>query len=129
MNNSKAAWLNVLTVAGFGVIGAWARWGLGVWGGHLTTSFHLGTLLANLIGCFAMGYVATKWQPTKAGQVRFKLGITTGMLGAFTTYSAFAVEGEHWLQHGDYAAFAAHLVAHVGGGLLCLWIGKEVAAR
>lgn len=129
MSKNKAGWLNAGTVAGFGVIGAWARWGLGEWGKQITTSFHLGTLVANLIGCLVMGYVATKWQPTSDKAVRLKLGITTGMLGAFTTYSAFAVEGEHWLHQGQYAAFAAHLLAHVGGGLLCVWLGKEVAAR
>ena len=51
----------------------------------------------------------------------------TGLLGGFTTFSAFSVESLVMLQRGEWWLAAGHTVAHVGGGLAFAAIGFRIA--
>jgi len=66
-----------------------------------------GTLVANLIGCFLIGYLSWvlihKWQVSREVQVV----VLTGFLGGFTTFSAFSLETVTMIQQGaSFKAFA-----------------------
>ncbi|MEE9384818.1 MAG: CrcB family protein [Nannocystaceae bacterium] len=81
-----------------------------------------GVWACNLGGCLLIGAIsqalpAGPWRPI----------IVTGLLGGFTTYSAFALYSADLVSGGRYAAFAAHLLAHVIGGLACVWAGVALA--
>ncbi|MER1986164.1 MAG: fluoride efflux transporter CrcB [Solibacillus sp.] len=74
-------------------------------------TFPFATLCVNLLGCFLLGLFLTS--TTIIRNVHLKLALTTGVLGAFTTFSTFSYETLQLLQQG--AAFYALL--YVGGSL------------
>ena len=115
----------VLWVALGGGIGAAARHGVNVWSGRvLGTEFPWHTLVVNVLGCFIMGLLT--------GLMALKLNLsnearaflTTGILGGFTTFSAFSldvallVERKAMLAAGSYVASSVLLsLAGVFAGL------------
>lgn len=83
----------VLWVAAGGAIGAAARYGVNVWSGRLFgDAFPWHTLSVNVLGCFIMGLLVG------AMALRLNVGnelrafLTTGILGGFTTFSAFSLD-------------------------------------
>lgn len=53
--------------------------------------------------------------------------LATGFLGAYTTYSTFAVETDVLVEDGHVAAALAYLAASLGAGLAAVWLGMGVA--
>jgi CrcB protein len=51
----------------------------------------------------------------------------TGLLGGFTTFSAFSVESLIMLQRGELALAVGHTLAHVAGSLACAALGYRIA--
>ena len=77
-----------------------------------------GTLVVNMIGCLAIGLGSALLSP---GAVRpIVLG---GLLGGFTTYSAFGLLSWELLEEGKRGAFAGQIALHVLGGIVCVWLG------
>ena len=99
-------------------IGAWLRWGLGLWLGGLHGFVQVGTLAANLLGGFligiALGFFAG--QPDLAPQ--WRLFIVTGFLGGLTTFSSFSGESLTLLQRGEIGWALIHTALHLAGALL-----------
>lgn len=94
-------------------------------------AFPWGTLLVNVSGSWAIGVcsalIAAGW-PAGWGPV-VRLGIVTGVLGGFTTFSAFAVQttGLAGAQRGSAAA--AYVAASLVLGLAACWLGESTVAR
>jgi len=84
----------------------------------------LGTLLANIIGSALMG-VLVGWLASKSvdSQQSLKLFLGVGVLGGFTTFSAFTLEGFTMLQKKAYGAYAGYVSASVLLSLLALALG------
>ncbi|WP_274361590.1 fluoride efflux transporter FluC [Paenibacillus thermotolerans] len=98
-----------LAVAVFGALGSAARWGIGLLIGT-GSGFPSGTLLCNIAGSFALGWVtgrsvAKRW-PAWAAQ-----GIGTGLIGAFTTMSAFGVETWTLIRSEQWGSAAVYVLA------------------
>jgi CrcB protein len=53
--------------------------------------------------------------------------VATGFLGAYTTYSTFAVDTDVLVQHGHVATAAAYVVATMVGGFVAAWLGVSLA--
>ncbi len=89
-----------------------------------------GTLVANLIGCFLIGYLSWvlihKWQVSREVQVV----VLTGFLGGFTTFSAFSLETVTMIQQGaSFKAFAYIGMSVTLSILLCfagMFLAKQV---
>jgi CrcB protein len=80
-----------------------------------------GTLVVNLAGCLAIGVLTVVLAP---GSLRpILLG---GLLGGFTTYSAFGLLSWELLEQGKRGAFAGQIALHVLGGLVCVCLGLFV---
>jgi CrcB protein len=117
--------IQILLVALGGALGSVARYGVGVlaarWFG---LGFPWGTLAVNVIGGLAMGVLVARVGPEQE-QLRLALGV--GVLGGFTTFSAFSLETVRLMQHhaGQAAAYAAASVAlSVGACWLGLLLGR-----
>ena len=114
-----------LVVAG-GVIGSAARLGLGLVmpapGGSGLGAVPWATLIANVVGAFLIGVLAARL-PSSSG-VRILLG--TGVLGGFTTYSAFAV-GSVTLWHAQPWLAAAYAIGSLVLGLGAAALGLDLA--
>jgi CrcB protein len=83
-----------------------------------------GILIVNLIGCFAIGalvsFFALKTSPGQIGT----LFLTVGLLGGFTTFSAFSMEAIAMIDTHRYAQAAFYVTASVGGGLCAFIFGR-----
>ena len=111
---------NMFLVMGGGAVGAALRYQLGRFAGQIApgTAWPWGTFAANLIGGFAMGLLVG-WL-ARGGQgagepMRLLLGV--GVLGGFTTFSAFSLETMLMLQRGQSRLALAYVVASVVGAV------------
>lgn len=112
-----------LAVAVGAVLGAWLRWGLGVWLNARTPALPAGTLLANLSGGLLIG-MALAWFSQHASLApEWRLLIVTGFLGALTTFSTFSAESMSLLQRGDYGWALAHSAVHLFGSIAMTLLG------
>jgi fluoride exporter len=86
--------MSYFAVAVGGFLGAIARFCMGRWFTDLvsSTGFPWGTLVINLLGCFVLTLFLTVTLDLLVISPFLRLGISTGFLGAFTTFSAFSLE-------------------------------------
>lgn len=108
-------------------IGGMLRYALSVlMKGLCGQGFPWGTLLVNLVGCFAFGVIFAlfgKYGSTNSG---WCLLLTTGVCGGFTTFSTFANESVQMLQHGNVGGFVAYVAASFVAGLSLVALGYVV---
>ena len=118
----------ILAIAAGGAIGAVARHivahQVALLFGH---GFHLGTLVVNVLGSLLLGglieTLAIAWSPSAA--VRGLLAV--GILGAFTTFSAFSMDVLLFYERGQWAAAALYITASVMLSLTALVVGLRLA--
>ncbi|QGZ95043.1 fluoride efflux transporter CrcB [Terricaulis silvestris] len=117
--------MQVLLVALGGAVGSMARYGVGIaaarWFG---LAFPWGTLAVNVLGGLAIGVLAARVGP-EGENMRLLLGV--GLLGGFTTFSAFSLETVRLLEHQPGLAIAyalASLLLSVGACWLGLNLGR-----
>ncbi|MCY4639779.1 MAG: fluoride efflux transporter CrcB [Chloroflexi bacterium] len=85
------------------------------------------TLAANIAGSFLLGLLGGIMLQRAAIPAELRLGVTIGLLGAFTTFSTFSGETVDLLR-GDQWPFAMlNVVLSVSGALLALWAGQTLA--
>ena len=113
--------LRVLWIGLGGFVGTIARYGLSVGTtAVLGSTFPYGTLAVNIVGSFAMGVVMWLAVNTAGFSPTLRLILTTGVLGGFTTYSAFNHETFTLLQQRTYVLAALYIAATV---VVCLGAG------
>jgi CrcB protein len=118
---------NFLMVALGGALGAMARYGLGIAVFRLTgPGFPLGVMAANVIGSFLMGVFVVL--AAQRGLTHLSPFVMTGLLGGFTTFSAFSLETMTLLERGALGQAAAYVSLSVGLSVGGLALGL-VAAR
>ena len=114
----------VLLVALGGAIGSVLRYLVGLASGRLLgPGFPWGTLAVNIAGSLAMGLViglaASKFQLTN----EFRAFAATGILGGFTTFSAFSLDFALLFERRDYGLAGLYLAGSVGLSILALFVG------
>ena len=120
---------HLLVIAVGGALGALGRWGLEeAFPGFESSGWPYGTLLANLVGAFVIGIVATSVRVAE-GPPWLRMFLVTGVLGGFTTFSAFALELGVMLDAGRVGAAALYLLITLLGGLLAVHVAVWVRAR
>lgn len=90
---------------------------------HLGTGFPYGTLFVNIAGGLLMGMLAEWFLVKGGGSQEFRLFLTTGILGGFTTFSAFSLEAALMWQRSDYAALGTYVVGSVLFSIAGLFFG------
>ena len=111
---------NFLQVAVGGAVGATARYGVTILAGRLTT-LPLGTLAVNVTGCFAMGLLAAGLA-FRGGQHLAPL-LLTGVLGGYTTFSAFSLDTLTLWDRGAAALALGYVAASVLLSLMAVTAG------
>ena len=81
-----------------------------------------GVLLVNLLGCLLIGFAAVIVAGGSARNI-----VLGGLLGGFTTYSAFALFTVDLAGSGRWGVLAIQIAAHLVGGVLCVWAGMAGA--
>src|SRR6476646_12172727 len=104
-------------------LGAWARWGLGLWLNALLPQLPLGTLAANVVGGYLIGLSLAWFALTEGLPPEMRLLVITGFLGGLTTFSTFSAEAVGLLSRQQYAWAATHIGAHLVGSMLATTLG------
>lgn len=106
-------------------MGAWLRWGAGLWLNPVLPQLPLGTLTVNLIGGYLIGLAVAFFMQHPLLSPEWRLLIITGFLGGLTTFSTFSAETVALLLRGQYAWSVAIIAAHLSGSLLMTVLGLQ----
>ncbi len=114
----------------FGAAGTLARYGLqGLVQERTGSSFPGGTLVVNLLGCFLLGGIMEYALAHVTIPPEWRIGITTGFFGAFTTFSTFSWETARMLEEGEWTRAGVYVFASVMGGLAAVFLGIRLVER
>ena len=120
---------NWLLVAIGGALGASARYGVSTWMQRVASAtFPWSTLAVNVVGC-ALAGAALGWFERADAPPAPRLLLVVGLLGGFTTFSAFGVETLNLHRDGRSGAAVANVALNVGLGLAATLLGWRLAAR
>ena len=121
--------MTLLVVGAGGFAGAVARYLVGTWTQGLMgiSSFPLGTLAVNVVGCLLIGVLAGLAETREALDEQVRVFLVVGVLGGFTTYSAFGYETVALLRGGDTVAAIANVGLQLALGLAAVWVGLRIS--
>ena len=112
-----------------GAAGTGARYLIALWAAQrLGSAFPYGTLIVNLVGCFAIAAVmhaalTLSWSPT------LRSAVAIGFLGGLTTYSSFNYETTGLLEDGAVGAASLNAMLTVVGAFAAGWLGLLCAKQ
>lgn len=120
--------LKLILVAAGGAIGASARYltGEGVKAAFDSTKFPLATLVVNVLGCAIIGFLIPYWTGGHSAHQNTRLFIVTGILGGFTTFSAFGVETQTLFTQGRTTLALLNIALNVIVGLAAVGVGRAL---
>jgi CrcB protein len=94
--------------------------------------FPWGTLAINIAGSFAMGVIAEYFALKSGLPQHWRLFLTTGVLGGFTTFSAFSLETALLYERGEVLAAGLYMIGSavlaVAGLFAGLWVIRSIVA-
>jgi CrcB protein len=107
-------WMRLLSlIAVAGVLGTLARFGVGSWLNGLTPSFPWGTLAVNVVGAFVLGFVFAGSEGDAARiSAESRRIVAIGFCGAFTTFSAYALDTVVLAERGTWALAVVNVAAN-----------------
>jgi fluoride exporter len=116
-----------LAVAIGGGIGAALRHGVNKAAlAYFGPEFPYGTLIVNIAGGLLMGALAELFLVKGGGSQEWRLFLTTGLLGGFTTFSAFSLEAALMWQRSDFTALGTYVVGSVLLSISALFFGMAL---
>ena len=117
----------VMAIALGGALGAVARHFISHWSVVVVgKGFPWGTLTVNVVGCFALGVMvevmALVWSPA----ADWRAFLTVGLLGAFTTFSAFALDISILHERGEMLQAILYITVSVAGSIAAIFAGMSL---
>lgn len=109
-----------------GALGATARYAVDASADRLGIALPWATLSINVVGCALMGLLVAYVLAHPARHALWRPFLGAGVLGGFTTFSAFAGDAVLLADGGAWATSAAYVVATLLMGLLALWLGHAL---
>ena len=110
-------WKAVVAISVGSALGALLRWQLGVQLNNLLPNLPPGTLMANLIGGYVIGFAVAYFAQATHIAPEWRLFIITGFCGGLTTFSTFSAEVVTLLQDGRLFWALGTIATHVSGSL------------
>jgi CrcB protein len=121
-------WLRVSLLALGGALGTVLRWlsqeGMLRLAGN---SFPVGTLLVNVVGCFAIGLLESLFLGQFPIREEYRLAIIAGLLGGFTTFSSYGWDTLALFNQGGWSRALVNIACNNGFGLLAALAGYRLA--
>src|SRR6478672_78837 len=115
---------NVLLVGVGGFVGSVARYLVAVlFANQFSSVFPFATLTVNVVGCFLIGIIFALSDRGNILSPEWRVLLTTGFCGGFTTFSTFSYESLRLLQDGEYLYVGAYVLASVVVGLAATYVG------
>ena len=123
--------LKLLLIATFGALGSVLRYLLARWAQHVipVKDFPTGTLVVNLIGCVGIGLSGAYFLGQRPIREEFRLAVMVGLLGGFTTFSAFAWETSRLAASALPASALANVLLSNVLGLACADLAYRLGVR
>lgn len=123
--------MNIILVAIGGGLGAVLRYLLSKWTHALVQPGHfpVGTLAVNIAGCAAIGLLSGWLFHAGAEREGARMFLCVGVLGGFTTYSAFGLETVTLMRDGHHGAALLYVGAHLAACLGAVALGMLVGSR
>jgi len=121
----------LLVVLGSGLGGGLRYWLSGVIAHRFGETFPWGTLVVNVLGCFAIGFFATatgtdgRWLVKPAGRTFFMVGIC----GGFTTFSSFSLQTLSLARDSEWLYAGLNILGSVALCLISVWLGHFLATQ
>ena len=109
-----------MLVGAGGFLGAALRYAVSLGMLRWSGTFPWATMTINIVGCLMIGLV----MPAVEGRPGWLLFLVPGILGGFTTFSAFGHETWKLVQNGTPALAGVYVAASVGIGLGAVWLGR-----
>lgn len=106
-------------------LGAWVRLGLMTWLNTMSPNLPMGTLSANLIGGYLVGFAMAYFIHFPHLTPEWRLVIITGFLGGLTTFSTFSIEVVSMISRGHYNWAVITIAVHLGGSLVMTFLGLQ----
>ncbi len=120
--------LSFVWVALGGAIGSALRYGVNIAAPRLLgTGFPWATLTVNIVGSFLMGLLSAALAEKFSDQPDLRLFLTTGILGGFTTFSAFSLDVFGLMQRGENSTAVIYALASVVLSILAVFSGFIVS--
>lgn len=113
----------IIAVALGSVFGGLLRWGLGLKLNSLFPTIVLGTLSANLIAGYAVGFAVAYFSQAQGLAPEWRLLVITGFCGGLSTFSTFSVEVLTLLQQGQTAWALGTIAIHMTGSIIMTLVG------
>ena len=118
--------LYLIVFLGAGIGGA-VRHGVSVGSARLIgLGFPTGTLIVNVVGSFFMGLLAGYFLARPGISQQVRLFLTTGILGGFTTFSAFSLDTALLMERHAYALAAGYVAGSVIASIAALFLGLSL---
>lgn len=89
--------------------------------------FPFGTLVVNVIGCFVIGALSELAEARAFLSPETRALMVVGVLGGFTTFSAFGNETVNLLRDGEWTFAVMNLLAHAALAIGAVWVGRTMA--
>jgi CrcB protein len=121
--------MSVVAVAVGGMLGACSRWGLSYLLNALVPPLPPGTLVANLVGGYLIGFFIELFSRHSEIPPEAPLFVITGFLGGLTTFSTFSAEAVTLLARGQYIWALCHIMSHLAGSLMMTILGIATVRR
>ena len=119
--------MSFLLVGLGGALGAMARYGLGRLIGVWPNGWPMATFVTNISGGLLMGLLSALLLRLGGEQARLLLGV--GVLGGFTTFSAFSLEAVQMIERRQWTLAGAYVAASTVVAIVALFAGLTIARR
>ena len=117
-----------LLIAAGGALGSMARYGLqSAARGALDIGFPVGTVAVNILGCFFIGLLTGMFAGGMLLRDEIRIGLTVGLLGGFTTFSAFELETFLLVRDEEPWLALLNVALSCAIGLAAVWAGFRLA--
>ena len=115
---------HLLLVGAGGAIGSMLRYLVGLWAVHrLGSGFPWGTFGVNITGSFLIGVLAEVIMRKFGASPDMRVFLITGILGGYTTFSAFSLDAITLFERGDVMLSAVYVIASVALSILAVFSG------
>ena len=125
--------LKWILIAVGGAVGSVLRYAVQGWFGDtantFTARFPWGTFVVNISGCLVIGLLVGLFEGAWPIRAEYRIGLLTGVLGGYTTFSTFGLESFRLANAGEFRLAMLNLVLSCVVGFVAVWVGYRVAER
>jgi CrcB protein len=95
----------------------------------LGASFPIGTFVVNTTACLAIGLLAGFFASPQLMREEYRIGLTVGVLGGYSTFSTFGLESFNLANDGELALALGNMILSCAVGFAAVWAGYRIAER